>query len=140
MWDYVWPPFRDAALLAKTNKKVVLGAKRLPECVLAAAEVGVVVVVLEPELDVESVDDLSPVQPEVEVAEDEERQNRMFGRRAGNSIERVLQRPLAVADVDRGAVGLDRLEVAGVVKQVDVHLIKMFVVIGVLFLAALPTT
>ena len=114
--------------------------KRLPECLLAAAEVGVVVVVLEPELDVESVDDLSPVQPEVEVAEDEERQNRMFGRRAGNSIERVLQRPLAVADVDRGAVGLDRLEVAGVVKQVDVHLIKMFVVIGVLFLAALPTT
>ena len=90
--------------------------KRLPECLLAAAEVVVVVVVLEPELDVESVDDLSPVQPEVEVAEDEERQNRMFGRRAGNSIERVLQRPLAVADVDGRALRLDRLEVASVVE------------------------
>ena len=40
----------------------------------------------------------------------------MLRRFAGNPFQRVLERPLAVADVDGRALRLDRLEVASVVE------------------------
>ncbi len=76
----------------------------------------------------ETLDDRLAVEPEVEVAEDKEGL-RLVGLvvssvgvvrgQVVDTVERVLQRPLSVVDVDRRH-GLDALEVAGIVEEVDV--------------------
>jgi hypothetical protein len=73
-------------------------------------------VVPESKFDVQSVDDASSVESEVEVSEDEVRQKSVRRVVAGNVVERVRQSSLSKVEVNRGTFGFHRFEIARVVK------------------------